>query len=99
MVTFDELKSKSYKTRVNLENRDRDYTKFAVSRDECSIVIKQNIVKGHLIAGSNDDDNLPDEASILENHIDMLKNDDNLYVLCTCAYYIHDYNSKLIEDV
>src|SRR5690606_34418543 len=44
-VSMDELRSKTYKQRVNSENRNRDYSKFAVNRMECNIVIQQNIDK------------------------------------------------------
>ena len=45
-ATLEELKKGEYKTRVNKENRNHDYTKFAVDRGECNIVIRQNIEKG-----------------------------------------------------
>lgn len=46
---INELKARSYKARVNSENRNHDYTKFAVNRKECNIVIKQNIEKAYML--------------------------------------------------
>lgn len=43
--SMEELKSRQYKRRVNLENRDRDYGKFIKNRNECSTVIRQHIAK------------------------------------------------------
>lgn len=49
-ASLQELRGKAYKARVQRENRDHDYRKFAATRDECSIVIRQNIEKAcHLV--------------------------------------------------
>jgi hypothetical protein len=42
-TSIEELKT--YKQRVNSENRNHDYSKFAINRTECNIVIRQNIDK------------------------------------------------------
>ena len=44
-ASMRELRDKAYKARVQRENRDHDYRKFAINREECSIVIRQNILK------------------------------------------------------
>jgi len=44
-VSMDELIAKSYKQRVNRENRNHDYSKFAINKRECNVVIHQNINK------------------------------------------------------
>lgn len=98
IVTIQELMSRTYKSRVNQDNRNHDYSKFAVTRNECNIVIKQNISKGNLIAGYSDEVNLPDEYCVLKKQLEYLEHNQKLYVLCTCAYYIPDYNPKLIEE-
>lgn len=98
IVTIQELMSRTYKSRVNQDNRNHDYSKFAVTRNECNIVIKQNISKGNLIAGYSNEVNLPDEYCVLKKQLEYLENNQKLYVLCTCAYYIPDYNPKLIEE-
>jgi len=59
-VVLSELRNHTYKQRVNEENRNRDYSKFAVTRDECSIVIRQNIEKGWYILTTTPNNILPD---------------------------------------
>lgn len=39
MVSIKELQDRTYKARVNRENRNHDYTKFSVDKRECSTVI------------------------------------------------------------
>lgn len=85
-----------YKTIVNSENRNRDYSKFAVTKEECSIVIKQNLEKGRIISGDTENI-LPDSVKILIAELRMLDNEKSISVLCTCSYYIASYNSKYIE--
>lgn len=96
-VTMSELYEGSYKTRVNRENRNHDYTKFAVDKNECDIVISQNIHKGLIISGESYSNALPNESSILTNQLKSIEERRELSVLCTCSYYIYDYNSNLIE--
>lgn len=99
VVTLDELKNKSYKTRVSLENRNHDYRKFAVDRKECTIVIKQNIEKAHLLtntcAASVVD--AAESHNILLAQLKKMCEEGEIGVLCTCGFYISDYNPKLLE--
>ena len=96
-ATLEELKKGEYKTRVNRENRNHDYTKFAVDREECNIVIRQNIEKGFWLTQEDSTMQLPDMNKILLKQVDSLHTEQKVWVLCTCAYYIADYNLKLIE--
>ena len=68
--SMEELKSRHYKRRVNLENRDRDYGKFIKNRNECSTVIRQHIAKAWKIVGSRSDEELlPDAQDILRTQL------------------------------
>ena len=96
-ATLEEPEKGEYKTRVNKENRNHDCTKFAVDRNECNTVIKQNIEKGFVISGKKKDTLLPDLDIILEKQINNIETMKRVFVLCTCAFYITDYNSNLIE--
>ncbi|MEG1747922.1 MAG: hypothetical protein RR226_05790, partial [Oscillospiraceae bacterium] len=58
-ATLDELIKKAYKCRVNQENRNHDYTKFATDRKECATVILQNLCKAWMLAGGSCDLNHP----------------------------------------
>ena len=49
-ATQEELSNGTYKQRVNQENRNRNYTKFAVTKEECNAVIQlsySKILKRH----------------------------------------------------
>lgn len=103
-VSLAELVAKQYKARVNRENRDHDYNKFAVNKQECDTVIRQNIEKAVLVADLHDNINvedadlvLPDSTDILTAQLDTLSKEGFLSVLCTCVFYIVDYNPNLIE--
>lgn len=97
IVDINELLSHSYKTRVNHENRDHDYTKFAINRKECNIIIRQNLLKGKMISNDMTDDIVANMLCILNTQLQELVERKRLYVLCTCVYYIADFNSKLFD--
>ncbi|MDO5478447.1 MAG: hypothetical protein Q4G23_04710 [Clostridia bacterium] len=100
IATLDELKKKLYKTRVATENRNHDYRKFAVNKDECNTVIKQNIEKAHLISGNQHSAEIDTEEAlkILSKQLAKLDSEQALSVLCTCVFYIAEYASALIEQ-
>ena len=97
VATLEELHGRTYKQRVNAENRNHNYSKFATTREECSIVIAQNIEKGRRILNVELNDILPDAGLILNSQLDMLSEDKKLYVLCTCVFFIAEYNPQLIK--
>lgn len=95
MVSMQELMAHSYKSRVNRENRNHNYGKFALTKDECSIVIQQNLEKGKRLIGGTDDV-IPDLLEILKFQLLFIELHKAMYVLCTCTDYIADYNPKLL---
>ena len=99
-VTLNELKEKTYKTRVNAESRDHDFRKFAQTKDECDVVILQNVSKAFLITGQSITNAIlpPPATEILHKQSTKLITEDCLYVLCTCGFYIIDYNPNLLND-
>ena len=97
-ATLDELLAGTYKARVNKENRNHDYRKFATTKEECNIVIKQNISKARWLAsGDSETDLLLSQAGILAAQLRSLKSDRRIAVLSTCAFFIPWYNPKLID--
>lgn len=103
VVSLEELHSKLYKSRVNCENRNRDYTKFAVDRSECNIVIKQNIEKAFQMISpayhiNREDTVAPRQNEILNIQLSKLESEQLISVLCTCAFYIVDYNPTFITQ-
>ena len=105
-ASMAELESGVYKQRVNTVNRNRDYRKFAVDRIECNIVIKQNIEKARIVIEKytrstpsyNTDYLILDSIDILSGQIKKMLAESEVAVLCTCVFYIIDYNPKLIRS-
>lgn len=92
-ATQEELSNGTYKQRVNQENRNRNYTKFAVTKEECNTVIQQNLEKARWLY--NVPDGIPDEISILSAELRYWEQQ-MISVLCTCVFYIPEYDPKLI---
>lgn len=96
-TTLQELKMHEYKARVNRENRNHDYRKFAVTRDECNIVIRQHITKAWMLISSEPCDNsLPEQFGILKVQLRLLHSEKKIAVLSTCGFFIFEYNPDLI---
>ncbi len=102
IATLQELTAGTYKTRVNQENRNGDYTKFATTKEECSIVIAQNLQKAWGLVGTAPDmgaavSECPDLCATLDAQLAMMEEHERLAVLCTCAFYIVEYNPGLLD--
>lgn len=96
-ASLEELVAGTYKMRVNQENRNRDYRKFATSREECNIAIRQNIDKAlHLTNGDPIEGLLPEQRKLLATQLDFLRKDQKVAVLSTCVFFIPEYNPKLL---
>lgn len=96
-ATLNELSAGTYKARVNRENRNHDYRKFAATKEECNIIIRQNISKAWLVVGDPEDDMPPSQAEILNTQLNSIQNENRVAVLSTCAFFIPEYNLKLIR--
>lgn len=96
-ATLDELCAGEYKARVNRENRNHDYRKFATSREESNLVILQNIDKAQRLTGSEPMDCLlPQQKKVLDTQLEYLMMAKKIAVLSTCAFFIPEYNPKLL---
>jgi hypothetical protein len=96
-ATLKEIKQHEYKARVNRENRNHNYQKFAVTKQECSIVIKQHIGKAFALSGQEPySDSLPVQSVILAKQLELLSDEQKTAVLSTCCFFIPEYNPKLI---
>lgn len=97
-ATLDELTSGTYKARVNRENRNHDYRKFAVGKEECDSVINQNVEKAKRLAEVELGDSLlPTQYDILSAQLRCVLKDSRVAVLSTCAFFIPEYNPELIH--
>lgn len=97
-ATLQELEMHEYKARVNRENRNHDYRKFAVTKEECNVVIRQHISKAQKLS-SNEPCNsqIPEQIKILVTQLKLLCNEKKIAVLSTCSFFIPEYNPKLIN--
>ncbi len=98
-ASMNELKARQYKTRVRQESKYGDYRRFASEREDCSIVIRQNIEKSQYIVGESSArmNDSPDSLDLLNAQLALLSSENEVYVLCTCVFYILDYNPALIS--
>lgn len=104
MTTLSELKNKKYKLRVQKETLGSDYRKFAVSRDQITIVIRQNMAKAH---GLQSDDRIDwfhdgvtqeiNHLKVLQLQLALLEKEEQIHVLSTCGFFIADYNPIFLE--
>ncbi|TYC84164.1 hypothetical protein FXB42_12575 [Acetobacterium wieringae] len=104
MTALAELKNKKYKLRVQQETLGSDYRKFAVSRDQMTIVIRQNMAKAH---GLQSDERIDwshdgvtqeiDHLKVLQLQLALLEKEEQLQVLSTCGFFIADYNRSFME--
>lgn len=95
-ATLSELKMHEYKARVNRENRNHDYRKFAISKEECNIVIRQHISKSFILCGKECRDFLPTQIMILAKQLKLLNDEQKTAVISTCCFFIPEYNPKLV---
>lgn len=103
IATLEELRNSQYKERVNTENRNHDQRKFAVNKEECNTVIRQNIEKAYWLSTGKIPDalaaaNVPDGIQILQEQLKKLSTENAVSVLCTCVFHIIDYNPRLLAD-
>ena len=94
VVTLKELKLGKYKERVNNETKNSDYRKFTITKDDYDKVICANIEKAQKITCGKA---YPKAEEILAVQLNKLKEESCIYVLCTCIFYIYDYNPALIS--
>ena len=95
IVPLEILRKRQYKQLVHGLCRNGDYNKFAVSKEECNIVIKQNIEKARMLTQKDED--IPDGIDVLDEQLSLLKNENAVSVLCTCVFYIAEYNPGMID--
>ena len=96
-ASITELKNRKYKQRVHDECRNGDPSKFAATRKECTVVILQNIRKAQaLVNYTSDDLFVPDMCDILAEEIKLIDTAQKIAVLCTCVFFIADYNPALL---
>ena len=86
VITSDKIKN--YKKIVGEVGYDQ--RKFASSKKENNIIIKSNFEKAKAII--NDDYN---DIMLLNKQCEILNKTNEIYVLCTCPFYILDYNPNL----
>ena len=99
-VSMIELETNGYKGRVGRESCTNHYNSFPADLTDSNIVIKQNIAKSWYVLGINEHEEStpPDSIPILEAQLLKMKIEHKISVLCTCVFYIGDYNPALLDD-
>jgi hypothetical protein len=99
-VSIAELNAKprdnGYKARVDRENRSVERANFTSDKRNADMVIRQNIDKAWAILESEAVVGVPPASEILESQLAKLTSEQAVDVLCTCVFYIIDYNPTLI---
>lgn len=103
-ATLAELKAGDYKRRVSRESKGADYRKFVQTKEDCSIVILQNLQKAYFLSTGRTVDRQEvfrrrEEIShemILRKQCSILKEQGLVAVLCTCVFYIMEYRPELL---
>ena len=95
-VSMDELYKKAYKKRVRNETCYRNYAHFAMDRQSCSEVIKQNLAKANLMTNSSSDLPAPLQSPILEAQLALIQQHSHVSVLSTCCFFIPEYQPSLL---
>lgn len=96
-ATLQELCDGTYKQRVNRENRNHDYRKFAVTRYEMSAVIRQNLAKARRLSNMPQNE-IPSQSDVFKVQSQIMALEKRVAVLCTCIFFIPEYNAGLIEE-
>lgn len=103
---LSELKDKKYKSRVQKETRGNSYNKFAKNKEEYRIVILQNLRKALFLIYKQVIEyedvlsylNSVDFNIILQEQLHNLEEQRFVYVVCTCIFFIADYDKKLLNS-
>ena len=95
-VSMVDLKEGSFKDSTKKICRI-PYKRFAVTKEECDIVINQNLQKAHILTGAGETLMYSFMSDVLKAQIHSLVNSGLLYVLCTCVFYISDFNPNLVS--
>ena len=95
-VTKEELKEGNFKKRTKQICRI-PYKRFAVTKEECDIVILQNLQKAHNLTQTDEPLTQPSMLDILQAQLQSFMEHEMLYVLCTCVFYIIDFNPSLVS--
>jgi hypothetical protein len=100
IVLLEELRQGTYKERVRKESRGNDYRKYITCRADSNYVITENLRKARKLLCEESclvsEWKAVDLKAVLDQQLNLLRYK-YLQVLCTCALYIYDYNSSLLQ--
>ncbi|MCL1807470.1 MAG: hypothetical protein FWG31_07190 [Oscillospiraceae bacterium] len=95
-VSLEELRAGEYKERVAAESVIKSIKTFFSDKGNCNAIIRQNLEKAWFMVGGAAELLPPNQAAILQSQLDKLSATACIAVLCTCIFYILDYNPQLI---
>ncbi|MFI3326975.1 MAG: hypothetical protein R3Y35_12525 [Clostridia bacterium] len=74
-----------------------DPNKLGKTKDNMSKIILQNLEKANNIIQTTDFTYYPEFSKILDVQLDKIALDNELFVLCTCIFFIADYDKNLLH--
>ena len=76
-----------------------DFFKRIATRSQCTALIRQNINKARLLVyGNLESKDVPEQNSILQAELSYWETSGKIKVLCTCVFFIADYNYAWIGE-
>lgn len=88
---------RDYKQRVNRETKGRDYRKYAATQMDWIYVIEQNLQKGFMLVDKTPANATPNAEAIMNRQFNEIEKSQTFFVLCTCIFFIADYNPNLLK--
>lgn len=94
----DMKNSKAYRTFVSKESYIKNFNHFPKDIKEWNWIIKTNIQKSAILTSSSDTTAPASQISIFDEESYIFGKGEEIYDLCTCIFFIFDYQPKLLEE-
>lgn len=98
-VSLQVLREHGYKGLVHAETVKHSYDCFAINKEQCNIVIKDNQTKAwEIVLQEMAEMPFPKQEDILNVQVRSLSDEEKVHVLSTMVSFILEYDSRLIEN-
>lgn len=68
-------------------------------KEQCGVLIRQNLDKAKILTHVDlDGRDVPEQTHILDAELRYLENEEKIKVLCTCVFFIADYNYAWVSE-
>lgn len=89
-------KGAKYKQKVRKYTYLKTFNRYPRSRREWDWILRANIDKSRCILGQAPDGSPASQMDIFKKQNSLLEQEGYVYVLCTCLYFVYEYNSGMI---